>query len=74
MFSQKKGAWGNVPSIILTHDYTGLTQYLRGNFPGIAKSPPHLQVANLQVGKNTKYFTKSSHRPKRKKRPMGIKI
>ena len=38
MFSQKKGAWGNVPSIILTHDYTGLTQYLRGNFPGIA--PP----------------------------------
>ena len=68
MFSQKKGAWGNVPSIILTHDYTGLTQYLRGNFPGIAKS------SNLQVGKNTKYFTKSSHRPKGKKRPMGIKI
>ena len=57
--AKKKGAWGNVPSIILMHDYTGLTQYLRGNFPGI--------VSNLQVGKNTKYFTKSSHRPKGKK-------
>ena len=70
MFSQKKGAWGNVPSIILTHDYTGLTQYLRGNFPGIAKSfRPIYRFPIYRWGK-----IKNRATAKGKKRPMGIKI
>ena len=74
MFSQKKGAWGNVPSIILMHDYTGLTQYLRRNFPGIAKSsPPPFTGFQFTGGEKYKIFHEIEPPPQEEKTTHGYK-